>query len=342
VRLSHLGDVVHALPVFHALRERFPEAELAWAIQPEFAGLVQALPGLSRVIPFDRRGGLRAWRELRRELREFDADWALDAQGNLKSAAVTLASGARRRTGYHRRDWRERLGALVLTDQAPALTGRCHAIERSLHLARYATELEPAWEPSDWLGLSPEELVAGQERWSELLPHARQGAVILQLAAPGDVRAWPVERQRQLLQELAGRGTPTLALSGPGEGEAELGRELARALPDTSHWVGQRGLRALAAVLAAAARDGARFVGCDSGPLHLAVASGLRVVALAGPQDAALTGPWNAARAAEHHRALRAELLLPCAPCLSRSCSHEQGPLCMTELRVEQVLAALD
>ncbi|MFT4648279.1 MAG: heptosyltransferase-1, partial [Glaciecola sp.] len=49
VRLSHLGDALHALPVYHALRERFPGAEISWIIQPEFAGFLENLPGLHGV-----------------------------------------------------------------------------------------------------------------------------------------------------------------------------------------------------------------------------------------------------------------------------------------------------
>ena len=50
IRLSHLGDVVHALPLFHALREARPDARIAWAVEPEFAGLLDGLPGLERTI----------------------------------------------------------------------------------------------------------------------------------------------------------------------------------------------------------------------------------------------------------------------------------------------------
>ena len=67
VRLSHLGDVVHALPVFHALRGAHPRARIGWAVQREFAGLLEGLPGLDEVLDFERRGGARAWLELSEE-----------------------------------------------------------------------------------------------------------------------------------------------------------------------------------------------------------------------------------------------------------------------------------
>ena len=118
IRLSHLGDVVHALPVYHALRCRFPRATLGWVIQPEFSALVAGLPGLDRVLHFDRRGGAAAWLRLREELGAFGADLAVDAQGNLKSALVALTSGATRRVGLARGDWREPLGSLACGEHA--------------------------------------------------------------------------------------------------------------------------------------------------------------------------------------------------------------------------------
>ena len=130
VRLSHLGDVVLALPLFHALRARFPAAELAWVVQREFAPLVEPLPGLARTIRFDRRGGLRGWLELRRELAEFSPDLAIDAQGNLKSGFALACSGAATRVGMARADWREPLGRFALTESADAARGE-HAFERS-------------------------------------------------------------------------------------------------------------------------------------------------------------------------------------------------------------------
>ncbi|MBM3978502.1 MAG: glycosyltransferase family 9 protein, partial [Planctomycetes bacterium] len=136
VRLSHLGDVVHALPVFHALRARYPEARLGWAIQPEFADLLRGLPGLDQILRFDRRGGPRAWLALARELRAFGAELCVDAQGNLKSAAVTRLSRAARRVGLARQDWREPLGHRVLHASAPP-SGAAHALDRMLGLAQW-------------------------------------------------------------------------------------------------------------------------------------------------------------------------------------------------------------
>ena len=77
IRMSHLGDVAHAMPVFHALRAAYPAAEIAWAIQPEFAELVCGARGPEPTFLFGRRGGLRAWMRMRAELLSWAPDWTI-------------------------------------------------------------------------------------------------------------------------------------------------------------------------------------------------------------------------------------------------------------------------
>ena len=61
VRLSHLGDVVHALPLLSALRAAHPTARIAWTVQPEFADLLRDRAELDQILLFDRRGGWVGW-----------------------------------------------------------------------------------------------------------------------------------------------------------------------------------------------------------------------------------------------------------------------------------------
>jgi len=138
---------------------------------------------------------------------------------------------------------------------------------------------------------------------------AGEGPVwILNLGIPGDRRTWPAERHAALALQLAGDGCRVLLLSGPRE--ASAGRRLAASSPGpaaVAHWVGQRGLRALAGFLTAAGEAGARMLTGDSGPGHLAAACGMGVDLLVGPQDPSSTGPWPpAGRPHSPHRLLRA------------------------------------
>lgn len=342
VRLSHLGDVVHALGVFHAVHAAYPAAEIGWVVQEEFAGLLRGLPGLGRIFLFGRRDGWRAWPRLRRELRDFAPDLTVDAQANAKSAGVTWCSGAERRVGLARRDWRERLGSLVINDPAPPhVPSEPHAMDRTLALVRHLVgETEERLRID--AGLTEEERAAGEAELDTRLPAGDEAGVLLHLSSPGDIRGWMLEGWRSLTEGLAARNRRVLIVSGPTE--ADAGRELEALLepaPTRAHWIDQRGLRPLSALFEAAARRGMRIVACDSGPLHLAVASGLDAVALAGPQDERRTGPWLAAPGARH-RVVRARPGPDCAPCCARRCDHRDGAVCMAQITPEQVLAALD
>ncbi len=342
VRLSHLGDVCHALPVFHALRASEPEARLAWVVQPEFAGVLEGLPGLERVFPFDRRGGWRAWRDLRDALREWAPDQTVDAQGNFKSAFAARLSGAARRSGLHRADWTERHAALLCNDRAPERALGTHAMDRMFALARHVA---PGFRPEDARldpVVSAEDLEAAEIAWVRRV--GADAATILAPGDPSDVRSWPVERCAELARRESAEGRGVLVLTGPGE--REVGERLAgtlRTYEHVRHWIGQSGQRELAAFFTVAAARGARLVSRDGGTLHLAVACGLRAIALHGPQDPRRTGPWPVplGGAQDRHRLVAAAQPPACSPCLRRTCTHERGPVCMTELDVERVLAAL-
>jgi heptosyltransferase I len=111
VKPSALGDVVHTIPLLAKLRLRFPRAQIDWFITPENAELVRRHPALSGVVLFDRKklaGIGRNWsatRELVRllaRLRRTRYELVIDVHGQMRSALVTLATGAPVRIGFDR------------------------------------------------------------------------------------------------------------------------------------------------------------------------------------------------------------------------------------------------
>ncbi|MFT5284470.1 MAG: heptosyltransferase-1 [Planctomycetota bacterium] len=345
-RLSHLGDVVCALPLFHALRAALPEAQISWVVQSEFAGLLQELPGLDRVFLFERKGKLGAWWKLRRELGDYGADLIVDAQGNWKSAGVNYVSGAPRRLGLAKSDWRESSGARSCNEWAPPMpNGEAHSIQRTLALAEFtltSLDIDPATiTPRFDPALSPVEIARGMELADQRLPRSKTKPVVLHLATPGDVRSWPAHYYENLVRQLLARGTAVLLLSGPSE--KDHGHHLRHALgsrPGLSHWINQNHLREASAFFAECARRSIPMLASDSGSMHLAAANGMRVVTLVGPQSEARTGPWPAAPD-PHHPILRAEDSPDCAPCFSRRCTHPKGPVCMGNISPERVADTL-
>ncbi|MEM9381932.1 MAG: glycosyltransferase family 9 protein [Planctomycetota bacterium] len=284
-RMSHLGDIAQTLALAHSVRERWPGVDLAWVVQPEFAPLVAPL---ARVVPFDRRGGLGAWRRLRAAFAAAPPDLVLDAQGNWKSAtAAWLARPSRESSlAFTRTAWQEPLAARVTRPVEVVAAGQRHLVARCRALAAAATG-RPASERID-PDLSEDELLAGARELADLVDDGPP--VVLHPGVAGDPRSWPVERFEETARRLAGRGHPVLVLTGPCE--AEAGHALRARVPEARHLVGQRGLRALAGLFAAAAQRGGRVLVGDSGPAHVAASVGLPVTLLAGPEDPVRTGPW--------------------------------------------------
>jgi len=116
VRLSAIGDIVFASPLIMALRRRWPEARIAWLVQPECAALLNRHPDLDAVIVCPLRHWQRLWRArrypelwtglrtLRAILRQYDFDLALDLQGLFKSGVLAWLSGAPERIGLGSRE----------------------------------------------------------------------------------------------------------------------------------------------------------------------------------------------------------------------------------------------
>jgi ADP-heptose:LPS heptosyltransferase len=112
VKLSSIGDVVQSLPVAAALRRRFPQAYIAWAVGAAAADVVVGNPHLSETLIVGAPGGdgpgvrslppLTAPLRLMRSLRRLTFDLSLDLQGLFKSGLIAYLSGARQRVGFRR------------------------------------------------------------------------------------------------------------------------------------------------------------------------------------------------------------------------------------------------
>jgi len=298
VKLSSLGDVVHALPVAATLRARVPEARLTWLVERREAALLVGHPALDAVVPVDTRTWRRARRpralaevagalsELARHLRGAAFDVTVDLQGLLKSGLLARLAGAPLRIGFAARHCREPLAALFANCRVAPPTAR-HVVEHYLAL------LAPLGVRDPVLEFRLPTVAAAEARIEAWLAGAgvkpRDRLVVLNPGAGRADKTWPVAAfaalARRLRAEAAAR---VLVVWGPGEEAAAraivdlAGPEAARAAPPTD-------LYELLAVL----RRASVLVAADTGPLHLAAALGTPCVGLYGPTRAARNGPWG-------------------------------------------------
>src|SRR5262249_1835297 len=132
IKPSALGDVVQTLPLLPVLRARFPDAQISWVINRELRDLVDGHSAVAETIPFDRRGGWRAWMELLGTLRGRKFDMTIDLQGLLRTALMTAATRAPVRVGLQTA---RELSGLTINCLIPATTKDVPAHARYWRLA---------------------------------------------------------------------------------------------------------------------------------------------------------------------------------------------------------------
>ncbi len=220
VRLSSLGDVVHALPAASALRDTFPEARIDWVIDARWQRLLEGNPDLNEVIAYDRRHA-GALSSSMRKLRAARYTCAIDFQGLYKSALLAFASGAPRRIGFQSSYAREGLVSMLYTDR---LNPRGpHKVDHNRTLVERAGA--HVGQPRFPLAIRPEDddIVTREPK--------NRGVTDFYVLNPGGgwlSKCWPAERYGELHRKLAERyGWRAIVSFGPGEDH--LASELIRA-----------------------------------------------------------------------------------------------------------------
>ncbi len=364
VKLSSMGDVIHTLPAARHLRAAFPGARLAWAVEEPHADLLRGQTWLDEVIVW-RRANLRSYAQFLSRLRRTRWDVAIDFQGIFRSAALVIRwCGARRRVGFSPRN---ELAHWFYNAPVPRPPQDCHAVEWYLKLAQAVTGLpaEPRLE-RPYLKLAPHAASEGvnierptsnvQHRTSAtsaLFPlqpsqddHAaveawlteqridprRERLVVFCPDARREANLWPETNWAELASHLKGVPGVRVALSGGPASRARCDRIDQAAGSALLRADGQFRLLASAVLLGRAAC----VVTGDTGPMHLAVAAGARIVALLGPTNPRWTGPYAS-------DAIVLTRHLPCSPCKTagRCPLGYDPPRCMEEITVAETAAAV-
>lgn len=325
VKLSSLGDVIHALPTLEALREAHPRGHFTWLVEAAAAPLLMGHPALDEVfaVPRVRLGQQLRGEDLRtlarfvRRVRAQDFDLVLDLQGLLKSALWVALARSPRKVGYNG----TREGSyLVLTERVPPYNPDAHAVWRYLNLAHYlgAAPAPPRFR------LGP--AVPGA---SQILPDLGSRPVaVLHPGARWSSKLWPAAAWARLADWLSREKGCAVVLTGSGADRELAGAILAQTTSPVLNLAGGTTLAELAAILNKATLT----VTSDTGPMHLAAALGTPVAALFGP-----TAPWRTGPFGLGHQVVR--LGLDCSPCFKRRCPE---PRCLTELPLAAVQAACE
>lgn len=325
IKPSSLGDIVHAMPTLTALRTRFPQAEVTWLVKRQWAPLVEVIRGVDRVCAVGQ--GVRGWLGQVPGLRAACFDLVVDLQGLFRSGAMAWLTGCGRRIGFA--NAREG-GPLFYTQRIDVPTASMHAVDRYLLTAEALGAERPAEPRFDFVD-RPEDrravewLLAG----AGVLPASTW--IAMNVSARWETKRWPPQHFAEAADRLSqAHGLPIVFIGGQAErpdAQAVISLMRRKAVDLT----GQTPVGLLPGLL----RQADVLVTNDSGPMHIAAAVGTPVVALFGPTDPLRTGPYGRGHLVLSHA-------VDCSPCFQRRCSRAVTLECLTGIRPEQVVHAVE
>ncbi|MBL8071161.1 MAG: lipopolysaccharide heptosyltransferase II [Nitrospira sp.] len=325
IKPSSLGDIVHAMPTLAALRERFPQARVTWLVKRQWAPLVEVMAGVDQICSVSE--GLRGWLGRVPDLRAAGFDLVVDLQGLFRSGAMARLTGCDHRIGFAN----AREGSPMFYTQRVAVPSvPMHAVDRYLLVAEALGATRPTQPRFEFVERSKDR-GAVETMLARAGIVAQQPWVAMNVSARWETKRWPAQHFAGVADRLSeAHALPVVLIGGPAERPESLA---VTALMRTKaiDLTGQTPVGLLPGLL----RRASVLVTNDSGPMHIAAAVGTPVVALFGPTDPVRTGPYGMGHVVLSHA-------VECRPCFRRDCTRAVSLECLTAVRPEQVVRAVE
>lgn len=279
LRLSALGDAVHAVALVRDLQRAWPGLPITWVIGKGEAKLLEGLDGVEFVV-FDKKAGLAGWRDLRRRLAGRRFDVLLNLQLALRAGLASTAIAADRRVGYDRGRSKEGHG-LFINERIPP---GGHHVQDAFRQFLRPLGLEPG--PVEWRLPVPAEAHA----WAEAELPGDQPTLLVSPCSSHPLRNWRPERYAAVADHAAAQGWRVVLCGGRSELERGTADAILAAMQAPAlDLVGKDTLKQLLALLGRATL----VLTPDSGPTHMANAMGTAVLGLHACTDAERSGPYS-------------------------------------------------
>lgn len=324
IKPSSLGDIVHSLPVLKDLRSGFPRAHIAWLIKSQYAGILEGNPYLNEIIPWDWNSSnwFTGLPGLIKKLKNSYFDLVIDLQGLFRSGLVSFLSGAPERLGF--KNARE-LSPIFYTKRVSVPTKEIHAVDRYRLITDYLGIKQG--DPDFTIAIDEQEKECVERLLFESGVKSEDVLVIVNPSSRWQSKRWHPEGFAKICDILSDEyGVKVVFIGGQEDiNIAYKVREMMKTAPVIL--TDRTTIKGLVALLSKANL----LITNDSGPMHIAAALNVPVVAIFGPTDPARTGPYSGG-----HIVVRKEM--DCSPCFKRHC---RDLACLEELSVEEVKDAL-
>lgn len=329
VKLSAIGDVIHALPVSYALKESFPEAKVTWVVEPPAYDLLTNNPYIDQIIIFEKKkfksigGFVKNLPSFSACLKKERYDVALDLQGLGKSAAIAYLSGAPLKLGCCNMRELSHLVSRPVCGQ----NQHGHIVERYLDVVRaLGCAVKKVVFP---IHITDKEADIAQKLLTQAGMDMRNPYIVLAVGANWPNKRWPTDSYAKLVDWLYGQKLIPVVIGG-GVVDARLVEEInAQAEIPAVDLVNKTTLKQLAYII----KNAEITVGGDTGPVHLAAGLNRPVIELMGPTDCIRNGPYGQLKNA-------LEITASCKYCWKRQCRLNKD--CLEQISVRAVIAKLE
>lgn len=327
IKLSSIGDVIHTLPCLYALRSAYPSAKIDWIVEEEASNILVSHPFLNEVFVIKKRGWFKDFKKtynIAKSIKALDYDMVLDFQGLLKSGVWVFLSNGKRRIGF---DKSGELSYLFLNEKLPLYNPDKHAVDRYLDIVAYLGLKHEKVRFPIFVSESEKKKVSGLLKTNGIW----EGTpfIVINPMARWETKLWDIKKFANLCNEIMDRLSCKVVIV-----SASSGKEIQEITFLTDNRVidltGKTTLKELSYLMSLSKM----VITVDSGPMHIAAAMGVPVIAIFGP-----TAPWRTGPYGEGHTVIRKEL--PCSPCFSRVCK-DKGMICMKSIEVKDVLKAVE
>lgn len=324
--VNWIGDAVMTTPAIGVIREHFPHAEITLLANPLVSQLLSSHGWIDRIITFDRKGahkGVLGRFRLAAELRKHAFDMAIILPNSFDSALVPWLAGIPARLGKSSDGRGFMLTERYSPDETPLL---CHEVLYYLNLVRHFGISGDSATP--YLVTSPAEDVAAAQLLKEHGITREEFVIGINPGATfGSAKRWYPDRFAAVAKQLAAQWSARIVIFG-GSGETDIAAEIELQLAGTClNLAGKTTVRDLMALI----KRCNFFITNDSGPMHIAAAFGVPLVAIFGPTDHSGTAPYS-------DRAVIVRKEIECAPCKLRECPTDH--VCMTSVTADDVVEA--
>lgn len=324
IKLSAIGDVIHALPVSYAIKETFPDAHVTWVVEPPSYELLKMNPCVDRIILFQKKnfrtlkGFAKLFLPFRRELQRENYDAVLDLQGLFKSAAIAFFARSNIKLGIcNMREFSDKVSTPVVGKNS---TG--HIVERYLDTARaIGCKVNEVKFP---LEIPPEEIEKTKIITELAGMRAGNKYAVLAVGANWANKRWKTESFAEIADWLYDfEIVPVIVGNGAVDEQRAAEIESFMEIPPIN-LVNQTTLPQLACVV----KNSSLVLGGDTGVVHLAAGLKIPTVMLMGPTDANRNGPYGQIQNA-------IEIMRRCRACWKRTCPRNLD--CLEYISTEQV-----